>query len=107
MRHQGSWKGHTFVPEDAPRPIRRDPSRCKAWCDEQTERYRIVARDPAALEGKREMIAEELEARALARLSPKARRAAGLIARLPAEVRRELLSAFDEHGMLKVPFVSV
>lgn len=94
-----SLKGKTFTAADAPSRIRSDKAKAEAWAAEQTERYRVVAMD-----GERPVIADELQARALARLSPKARRAAGLMLRYPADVRREILAAFGADGELKLPF---
>ena len=100
-------KGKVFTSADAPRSIRRNPAKCQEWCAEQTARYKVVAVDPLAPPGKREFIAEEISARALARLSSKARRVAGAMLRMSPEVRVEILAAFKPDGSLVIPFVKV
>ncbi len=95
-----SNKGRTFTSDDAPRTLReRSPEKARRWAEEQTARNAIVAYDD-----KRPVIAEELEARALVRLSAKARRAAGMLLRCTPDVRREVLAAFASDGSLKLPF---
>lgn len=97
-------KGKQFTPADLPRKHKLRPEQAKAWADGMTERYRVVAIDPDAPEGKQEIIAEELQARALDQLSPKAKRVAGALLRMPADARAEALAAFDRKGTLKIPF---
>lgn len=98
-------KGKVFKPEDAPRSIREgDADRCRAWCEAQTERNRIVAIEDGAPEGKKEIIAEELDQRILNRLSPKAKRIAGAMMNANLDVRLEVLAAFGDAGELENPF---
>jgi hypothetical protein len=73
-----------------------------AWATEQTERYRIVAKD-----GEIPIIAEEVDQRAINKLSAQARRVAGMLVRFDPQVRREVLAAFDADGKLVHPFEKV
>ena len=93
-----SLKGKTFTTADLSRGAQRKPN-AQAVADALTERNRIVAHD-----GDRPLIAEELDARALAKLSSKARRIAGQMAMLPVAVRIEVLAAFQDDGTLVRPF---
>lgn len=102
-------KGKEFTELDLPSratagPRALTPEEIEAWCAKQTERYRVVAIDE---ENGRHIIAEELNQRVLNTLSTKARRQAGAILMLDAATRREILSAFDQDGNLKIPFKMV
>ncbi len=96
-------KGKVFTADDlAPAKRQRmGEAAVQAWAQANTDRYRIVARDPQTGE---DIIAEELEQRALNRLSPRARRAAGALAAMDHALRREVLSAFDADGSVRNPF---
>lgn len=53
-----TWKGHSFVAEDAPVSIRQgDPAALEAWCAENTARYAIVHHCPHCGEP---VVAEEI-----------------------------------------------
>lgn len=98
-----SPKGHVFCEEDIPShytKLRGDAR--KKWCDEQTERYKIVAFD-----GNTPICADEIDQRALNKLSVKAKRIAGMMMSFPEEIRREVLAAFDKDGKLAHPFKKV
>lgn len=106
-----SHKGRTFTEQELPASrrstasgrMRMSPEEIKSWCEEQTERHRVVAydsRDEA-------LMAEELDQRALNELSPKARRAAGLLMNCDPSVRMEVLAAFQSDGSLIHPFKMV
>lgn len=86
-----------FTAADAPR-MNRDK---EAWARAQTERWKAVAFD-----GDQPIAAEELHQRALNKLSPKARRGAGLLYQMPQEVVAEVLAAFNADGSLKIPFTA-
>ncbi len=101
-----SLKGKTFTVNDLP-PAKRQrmgEEAAQRWADENTERYRIVARDPVTDAA---IIAEELEQRGLNRLSSKARRIAGAMMLMDVATRREIIAAFDADGALKSPFRKV
>lgn len=96
-----STKGKVFTSDMIPARTRQRMTREQqvAWADKHTARNRIVAYD-----GERPLIAEELQARAVAKLSPRARRAVGLLLRMSDADRKEALRAWDAHGKLKLPF---
>lgn len=97
-------KGHTFTEADLPATARArwTPDRKAAWCKEQTERYRIVAKM-----GDTPLIAEEVEQRIINSFPSAVRRIVGTLARLPAADRRAVFDAFDRSsGELKNPFQS-
>lgn len=95
-------KGKVFSEVDAPRGVKAEHK--SAWAQAQTERNQIVAYDRAEREDRQALIAEELEARALSKLSPKARRAMGMMLRFPVQIRKEILAALEKDGSLKLPF---
>ena len=99
-----SNKGKIFTEADlsAGARARMGPEKVAAWCAEQTERNRIVAIDRA--EKDRPLIAEELNQRAINKLSSKARRAAGMMMNMGADDRVQVLGAFERDGKLKLPF---
>jgi hypothetical protein len=100
-----SWKGHVFTEADAPRALRRrGGDDLQAWLDKQTARYEIISIDDGAPEGKKEIIAEELQQRILNTLSPKAKRIAGSLVAVDPEVCQEVLGIFGVDGKLKNPF---
>lgn len=84
-----------FRPSEAPRGTRNR----EAWAAAQTARWKAVAFD-----GDKPIAAEELEQRALNRLSPKARRIAGMLRQTDPAVVAEVLAAFGKVGTLKIPF---
>jgi len=96
-----SLKGKTFTVEDLPFGARRKmtPGQIEKYCADQTERYAIIAMD-----GNVPLIAEELEQRALNKLTPRARRVCGMMIRLDEATRREIINNFSEDGGLKKPF---
>lgn len=106
LKDATTLKGREFTLADLPRSAhsKMNEEQMLAWCDRMTARYAVIAIDPDAPEGRREIIAEELMQRVLNRLSPKARRAAGMLMRTSQDVRAELLAAFDSDGDLKNPF---
>jgi hypothetical protein len=65
---------------------------------------KVVAHDLSEREDRRDVYEGSESARALSKLSPKARRAAGMLARLDRATRREALKAFDGNGDLILPF---
>lgn len=93
-------KGKKFTAADLPHRHRLTEEEVKTWCDQQTKRYEVVADDPV----KGPLIREELNQVALNKLSPKARRIAGGLMRLPVEVRQEIIKAFTAEGVLRYPF---
>lgn len=99
-----SMKGKVFTIDDLKKSLaaKMSPAQIRAWCERETARYRIVAMD-----GNNPVIAEELDQRALNRLSPKARRIAGMIARLDAATAKEVVGAFDQNGRVRNPFTEV
>jgi hypothetical protein len=82
----------------------RDPAAAMAahevlvaeYAQAHNERFRVVAYD-----GEVPVIAEELEARTLKRLSPKARRIATALLLSTPDVRAEALGAFEASGALR------
>lgn len=101
-------KGKLFTEADVPKRLKSRPeSMRKAWLAAQTARYAIVARDPAASPERRELIAEEVAARTIARLPEKVRRLVPLVLRLSVVDRMALVSAFDPQGALRNPFERV
>ena len=106
MTESASPKGKTFTPDMIPQRQRgrMNPAQEMAWAEAQTARYRIVAIDPSERADRQAIIAEELEPRILAKLSPKARRMVVPLLVLPPEIRDEVLNAFDQGGELRNPF---
>lgn len=103
-----SLKGKIFTADDAPPSVLAGTSdEINAWCNAQTERYRIVATDSEAAEGDQALIAEELAARAIARLPETLRRMVPVILRMPPAQRIALRAAFDDDGNLIIPFTPV
>ncbi len=103
-----SCKGKTFTDADLPRRARSRPEAMKqAWLKSQTERYKVVAQDPDAPTGKRDIIAEELTARILAKMPEKVRRIVPLMLRLSVGDRLAIVRSFDEQGRLNNPFTIV
>lgn len=96
-----SLKGKEFTAADLPRNTKLNEEQKTAWAATQTERYAIVATDKDSGET---IIAEELDQRALNKLSAKARRAAGMMMRFDQDVRAEIIAAFETDGSLKYPF---
>lgn len=114
MKHDYGWKGKTFTTKDLPDATQK---RCEADKDlrahyeaelaDQTLRYEIVAYDYDDLDedGRpRPYIAEEIDERAMRRLSERARTLARMMLRQPPEVRAELLAAFKATGELLYPW---
>lgn len=96
------WKGHTFDAGNVergylPKSVRNLPhDKREAWCDEQTERYRIVARCEVCDE---ELIAEELQAHGLTHASSgNVRAVAGTLLRLSRDQRREAIALAERLG---------
>jgi hypothetical protein len=75
-----------------------------AWAKRHTDRNAVVAYDRSERTDRQPLIAEELVPRALAKLSPKARRVAGQMLRMDAKTRAEVFAAFAADGTLKLPF---
>jgi len=99
-------KGSTLTRETLPASIRRrlpSPEAQQEYVRAHNGRWAIVAKDSDGTP----LVAEELDARALRRLSPKARRIAGAMLRLSEEERLEVLGAFTAAGNLKRPFEAV
>lgn len=95
-------KGKTFTEADLPRTCKLGEEQRKAYLARQTEKYRIVAVDPA---NDMPIIAEELDQRALNKLSPKARRVATMMLfHMDEDTRVEVLRAFKKDGSLNYPF---
>lgn len=102
-----SNKGKVFTPDDLPDSARRktDDAAAIKWAEEQTARYRIVAIDETEPDPARQpIIAEELDQRAINKLSAKARRVVGTMMHMAPETRLEIINAFDQAGALKHPF---
>lgn len=106
MEDEQSLKGHTFTEGDLPdsaiskaKNIREEDTKNQNWLNKQTARYQIVAYD-----GDEPLIAEELEARAISKLSDTIRSTAGMIVRLSPEDRKTLRDSFDDAGNLILPF---
>lgn len=96
-----SLKGHNFVRGDLSKEFLRKakPDQIESRLKELNGRYRIVAVD-----GETKIIAEELDQRALNKLSPKARRIAGAMMLTDQKTRAEVIAAFEADGALKHPF---
>lgn len=95
-------KGYTFTDADIPARARArmTPEQQQAWCDERTERFRVVAEDERG-----PIIAEELEERSIRKLvPPEALSLTRTLARARPEIREAALAAFDEDGALRDPF---
>lgn len=78
-----------------------------AYVEAHNKRHKVVALDENAPEGRREIIAEELNQRIINRLTPNGRRVAGVLMRLPAAERAQIINAFSQDGSLKNPFREV
>ena len=107
-----SWKGHVFTRADIGagqlRTLQKEARASKRNADEvineflkkQTERYRIVASDPVT----GPIVAEELDAVTLNKISDRARAVARSLYDLPLAARREVLGAFNADGSLEYPW---
>lgn len=108
-----SLKGTTLDPKKLPTSVHRSLARrhpdpvtfaaaAQLYADEFNRRYAIVAHDTDGTP----LIAEELDARALKHLSPKARRIAGMLMAANADVRAEVLDMFTDDGQTIFPWSS-
>lgn len=97
-------KGKTFTERDLARRSRLSSAQKQALAQAMTDRYKIVAYDRTAPVEKQAIIAEELTARLIALLPPKARRIVPLLLRMSATERLLLLQAFDSQGNLRNVF---
>jgi len=96
-----TWKGHQFNGSElsATRRAKMTPEAVKAWAEEQTKKFRIVAQD-----GEYPVIAEELVERSVRRVNSPARESVRHLLTLTGPQRREVLAAFDKSGELVIPF---
>lgn len=105
-----SWKGHEFEETDL---SQREMGAAKVklgdgyqeWLDTKldilTDKYKVVAVDTVTGE---DIIAEELDQKAINALPDEARAAAGTLAALSPDARRSVLAAFNEDGTINYPF---
>jgi len=93
-----SNKGKTFTFDDLPARCKWSSERKQAWCDEMTEKFKIVAMDNGS-----PVIAEEVDECILIRLGEVARPMARMLLNMPIENRRRVLGAFDADGELINP----
>lgn len=91
-------KGKQFTVSDLPKATKLTGPQALQWCEQMTERFKIVA-----LDGGKPVIAEELTERIVRRLSPNTRQMALMVLRLGPAQRLELFAAFDGAGELRNP----
>lgn len=105
-------KGVTFTADhiSSGRRSRMSNEESKVWCEKETARYRIVARDETALNPEDiPIIAEELNQRALNKIKDgEVRVIVGTMLQKLDPVRRaQVLASFDKDGNLVYPFTMV
>lgn len=93
-----SWIGHVFdpnQPESLPSPARKlSRPELEAWCERETERYRVVAVCPVC---ERKLIAGEQIPHRLKHAScGRVRSAAGTVLQLPPELARKAYQLIGE-----------
>lgn len=108
-----SLKGTVITPSDIPAHVVRGlvaqargekktgEQKLVEYCERHNERYRIVAHDPQ----KGPLIREELDERALRKMSPEGRILATMMLRQSYEVRVEVLGVFDSKATFLYPWL--
>jgi hypothetical protein len=99
MQDTKSLKGHAFTPADLPKSARTgrtawSAARIAMWCEEQTERYRVLAYTTAGVP----VIAEELNERAMREMHPDVRPLVNTLLQHPEAIRVQVARAFDDYG---------
>lgn len=109
-------KGVTLTADTLPKRLKRDiqvaaqrrkqdPIKAvEDYVAAHNKRYRVVAIDESAPEGRREIIAEELQQRIINRLGSNGRRVMGHLVRLSKEERAQVLASFNQDGSVRNPF---
>lgn len=105
-------KGHVFTEADISggRRKRMSPDEIKQWCEQETDRYRVVAIDPNPdTPGDAKIIAEELTQKAINKIADTKVRVcvATMMQQLTAEQRAAVIASFRSNGNLLIPFKMV